>query len=329
MAGKPKKKPGRKKPAARPRPLKRPSLANQLLRVGIGFLLLIALVAAAGYLLFLLFGHPAPPPLPPSSQDKTGKAAPPEPASPFEVYPDRDRPVRPPLPEKKIPPAVGPPKVALILDDLGYDRRMAQRFADMGVPLTFSILPNGPFSKKIAEMAGQRGMEVMVHLPMEPNEFPDIDPGPGALLTTMDANELIRQLNEHLDALPAARGVNNHMGSKMTARAEQLYQIFSILKKRDLYFIDSRTTSETLGQASARLFQLRFGQRDVFIDHVEEPEFIRKQLRHLIKTAESHGEAIGILHPHPLTAQILEETLPALKARVQLVPASEVVHPAG
>lgn len=328
MAGKSKKKPARKKPAVRRRSPKRPSLGNQLLRVGIGFLLLIALVVAAGVLLYLFFGHPAAPPVPPPAQQPTGKAAAPEPP-PFEVYPDQDRPVRPPLPGKKMPPAGGPPKVALIVDDMGYDRHMARRFADMGVPMTFSILPNGPFSRKIADMAAQRGMEVMVHLPMEPNEFPDVDPGPGALLTTMDANELIRQLNEHLDALPAARGVNNHMGSKMTTRAEQLYQIFSILKKRDLYFIDSRTTAETICQPSARLFHLRFAQRDVFIDHVEEAEFIRKQLRHLIKTAESHGEAIGILHPHLLTAEILEESLPAFKERVRLVPASEVVHPVG
>jgi len=328
MAGKSKKKPARKKPAARRRPPKRPSLGNQLLRVGIGFLLLIALVVAAGYLLYLFFGRPASPPAPPAAPQQTGKAAAPE-LPPFEVYPDRDRPVRPPLPEEKIPPAAGLPKVALIVDDLGYDRRMAQRFIRLGVPMTFSILPNGPFSKKIADMAAQQGMEIMVHLPMEPNEFPDIDPGPGALLTTMDANELIRQLNEHLDALPTARGVNNHMGSKMTTRAEQLYQIFSVLKKRELYFIDSRTTAETICQPSAKLFQLRFGQRDVFVDHVEEPEFIRKQLRLLIKTAESHGEAIGILHPHSITAQILEERLAAFKDRVRWVPASEVVHPAG
>jgi hypothetical protein len=115
----------------------------------------------------------------------------------------------------------------------------------------------------------------------------------------------------------------------MTARSEQLYQVFSILKKRGLYFIDSRTTAETICRPSARLFQLRFGQRDVFLDHVQEPEFIRKQLRHLVETAESHGEAIGIVHPHTLTAQILEERLPALRDRVRLVPASAVVHPVG
>jgi hypothetical protein len=119
------------------------------------------------------------------------------------------------------------------------------------------------------------------------------------------------------------------MGSKMTAESSQMYQIFSILKKRGLYFVDSRTTAETLCKPSARLFQIPFAQRDVFLDHLVEVEFIRKQLKELVRIAQRNGYAVGIGHPHSLTYQVLREMLPDLQKKIRLVPASEIVHPVG
>ena len=323
----PKKKPAaRKKPAPRRRRPKKPSLSGQLFRVAVGLTVLVALVAAAGYLVHEVVRRPAPVSAPTVQAPEKGPApAPP----PFEIYPEKDLPVRPPTAEKKPMPAAGLPKVALIIDDLGYDRKMAEQFMSLDAVMTASILPHAPVADRIARMARDRGWEIMLHLPMEPNEYPKVNPGPGALLTTMGADELIAQLNANIDSIPSVRGINNHMGSKMTTRSTQLYQVFSILKKRNLYFIDSRTTADTVGKASARLFQLRFAERDVFIDHLQDRDFIRRQIDRLIETAESHGEAIGIAHPHDMTAQILREMLPELKKRVQLVPASEVVHPLG
>jgi len=321
----PKKKPATKKSSsARRRRPKQPAFSGQLLRVAVGMVLLVALVVAAGFVLHQIVRRPEPV-LPPAAPQREAKVRPP----PYEVYPEKDEPVRPPTPAKKPLPAPGLPKVSLIIDDMGYDRKAAESLFDLDAVMTASILPHGPFSRKIAHRAEEKGWEIMLHLPMEPNEYPSVNPGPGALLTTMGADELIAQLNENLDSLPSVRGVNNHMGSKMTTRSTQLYQVFSILKKRDLYFIDSRTTAESICEPSARLFQLRFGQRDVFIDHRQDPGFIRRQLLHLIETAESHGEAIGIAHPHEITVQIIEEMLPELKKRVQLVPASAVVHSVG
>ena len=169
----------------------------------------------------------------------------------------------------------------------------------------------------------------MLHLPMEPVEYPDVNPGPGTLLTSMTPDELTHQLEKDLDAVPFITGVNNHMGSKMTAESSQMYQIFSILKKRGLYFVDSRTTAETLCKPSARLFQLPFAQRDVFLDHLVEGEFIRKQLKKLVRIAQRNGYAVGIGHPHSLTYQVLHEMLPDLQKKIRLVPVSEIVHPVG
>ena len=170
------------------------------------------------------------------------------------------------------------------------------------------------------------GCEVMLHLPMEPLEYPSVDPGPGALLSSMSADDLIAQLRENLSDVPGIKGVNNHMGSKLTAESARLYQVFSVLKKEGLFFIDSRSTPETVGRPSARLFQLPFAERDVFIDHVQDPDLIRLRVKELIQIARKNGEAIGIAHPSKTTLRILEEMLPMLKKEVQLVPASHVVH---
>jgi hypothetical protein len=197
------------------------------------------------------------------------------------------------------------------------------------VTLTFSILPHSPFQQRIAQLARSKGLEIMIHMPMEPVEYPQVNPGPGTLLTSMSPDELINQLDQNLDTLPGVKGINNHMGSRLTSESTQMYQIFSVLKKRGLFFIDSRTTAESLCEPSARLFQIPFAQRDVFIDHHLKANFIRKQIKELIRIAQKNGEAVGIMHPHSTTLQVLQEILPDLQRQVQLVPASKVVHPIG
>jgi polysaccharide deacetylase 2 family uncharacterized protein YibQ len=164
---------------------------------------------------------------------------------------------------------------------------------------------------------------------MEPLEYPRVNPGPGALLTSMSPDELITELKKNLSAVPGIKGVNNHMGSKMTAESPQIYQIFSILKQHDLYFVDSRSTAQTVCRPSARLFQLPFAERDVFIDHKHSPKFIRKQIRSLIRIAKKNGQAVGIIHPSKTSLRILQEMLPTLEKEVELVPVSQLVHVVG
>ncbi len=244
----------------------------------------------------------------------------------FEIYPNKEIPHRKSIPKTKPSVPMELPKIAIIIDDLGYDKYIAQKFLDLDAVLTFSILPHSTHAKRIARIAHSKGFDVMLHLPMEPNEYPLINPGPGVLLTSMSPDQLINQLNEDLDTIPFVKGVNNHMGSKMTTVAPQLKQIFSILKKRKLYFIDSRTTVDTLCRSSAQLLQIPFAQKDVFIDHIPKPDFVRKTLHRLIKIADIHGEAVGIGHPHTVTYEVLREMLPELKKKTILVRASDIVH---
>jgi hypothetical protein len=246
----------------------------------------------------------------------------------YEIFPPEEHRAPQPKPptSRPAPPPADRPRVALIIDDIGYDRGLATKFMDLDKALTFSILPFSPFQRALSAEMRARGVEAMLHLPMEPKEYPAVQPGRGALLVSMTPDELIRQLEKNLEAVPGIKGVNNHMGSRMTERSTQMYQIFSILKKRNLFFIDSRTTPQSLCRPSARLLQVPFAQRDVFLDHVTEEEAIRRQIQRLVAVAQRQGSAIGIGHPHPATYTVLAEQLPMLKKRVSLVPASQLVQ---
>lgn len=294
-----------------------------------------AVVVTIGFLIFHLVPPPASKPSSVANSAKTETPVPKKKPT-FEIYP-KEKPTPPkPLAKKDIPatipkpaPIKARPSVALIIDDLGYDKKIAQKFAQLNVTLTFSILPHSPFQQKIARLARSKGLEIMIHMPMEPVEYPQVNPGPGTLLTSMSPDELIEQLDQNLNTMPGVKGINNHMGSRMTSESSQMYQIFSVLKKRGLFFIDSRTTSESLCEPSARLFQVPFAKRDVFIDHFLKADFIRNQIKELIRIAKKNGEAVGIMHPHGTTLKVLQEMLPDLQDQVQLVPASQVVHPIG
>ena len=161
---------------------------------------------------------------------------------------------------------------------------------------------------------------------MEPVEYPLVQIEEGALLTSMSPDVMINQLNKSLDSVPYIKGVNNHMGSKMTSISSQMRQIFTILKKRDLFFIDSRTTINTICKPSARLLQLPYAQRDVFLDHSQEYQDIKKQIKRLLYIASQKGIAVGIGHPYPVTYEVLREELPSIKKSVKLVFASEVAQ---
>lgn len=318
----------RKKPRPK-KSRKKISLRLSLLKTLAGSSILVLVVAGIGLLFYFLI-PPKQTPKPLASKKSPWakeKRVPEKPV--FEIYPQVKVPIDKPIAKPQTPPDKLLPKVAIIIDDLGYDKRIAEKFLELDAVFTFSILPHSPFLKKINRLARDNGVEIMLHLPMEPIEYPTVNPGPGTLLTSMSPDKLISQLEINLDALPSAKGVNNHMGSKMTADSNPMHQIFSILKKRDLFFIDSRTSIATLGKPSARLFKVPFAQRDVFIDHLQEPDLIRRQINELVDIAERYGEAIGIAHPHSVTYKILQEMLPELQKKVQLVPASWLVHEIG
>jgi hypothetical protein len=244
----------------------------------------------------------------------------------YEVFPEEKTGRRAPslpLPPKPLPKR---PKVALIIDDMGYEQRIGSQFIALNAVITYAVLPFSPHGRQLALAAENKGLQIMLHLPMEPIEYPGINPGPGALLTTMSPDELIAQLRADLRAVPGISGVNNHMGSRMTEVSAQLRQIFTVLKQQGLFFIDSRTTPASLCRPSARLLRIPFAERNVFLDNVQKPAAIRRQMEELLRIGEERGEAVGIGHPHPATYRVIRDMLPEIQKRVKLVPASEVVH---
>ena len=218
-------------------------------------------------------------------------------------------------------------KVAIVIDDLGYDGRLARRFLQIDAPLSFSVLPHGTFSKGIARRVHEANRELLLHLPMEPKGYPEVNPGVGALLTRMTEAELLVTLRNNLDAFPHAKGVNNHMGSRFCEYEQKLRTVMRELKNRGLFFVDSRTSSRTQAYRVARDLKVPVAERNVFLDNIQSPQAVRGQLKRLVHLARLKGQAIGIAHPHEVTLEVLKEDLPKLSSKgIKLVPVSRLVH---
>lgn len=230
---------------------------------------------------------------------------------------------------KKTPPpkkqADEMPRIALIIDDIGYDKKIAMALYDLDPDITFAVLPWSPFGEAISRNLNARGAHLMLHLPMEPVQYPEVNPGKGALLSSMAPDVLLDTLRADLRRVPGVRGVNNHMGSRLTTLSSQMNQIFTILKKRDLFFIDSVTAPKSQCRASARLLQLRFAERDIFLDNFQNIEYITGQFNRLKKIARKHGSAIGIGHPYQATLETLEIELPKIRGKIRIIRAGEMV----
>ena len=219
------------------------------------------------------------------------------------------------------------PKIAIVIDDLGGENKISQELLRWDLSITFSILPFTPYSKTLAEKAHRRGKEVILHLPMEPRGYPQIRPGEGVLLEEMDEARLLRQLSKDIEAVPYIKGVSNHMGSRLMEDPEKMRIVFSELKRRGLFFLDSRTTPQTVGLEVAQSVGLKAMERSLFIDHSSDEEDIKQKLERLIQFSLSTGKAIGIGHPHPSTLKSLKEMIPRMKEKgIEIVPLSSVME---
>lgn len=218
-------------------------------------------------------------------------------------------------------------KLAIVIDDLGYDGRLARRFLDIESPLSFSVLPHGTFSASIARRVHKAGRELLLHLPMEPKAYPEVNPGVGTLLMAMTDEEFIQTLRNDLDSFPYISGVNNHMGSRLSEHEDKMRLVMQELKNRSLFFLDSRTSIETKAYNVARQLQVPAAKRDVFLDNIQSPKAIRSQMNRLIQLARLRGTAVGIAHPHETTLAVLKEEIPSLPGKgVKLVPISLIVR---
>ncbi|RDV26674.1 divergent polysaccharide deacetylase family protein [Alteromonas aestuariivivens] len=217
------------------------------------------------------------------------------------------------------------PKVAVILDDMGYRLSDSQALS-LPAEVAFSILPDTPLSASLSEQAYAQGRDVMLHMPMEAESGKKL--GPKALTADMQPKRIQATLESALNSVPYAIGVNNHMGSKLTRETGPMIALMEALKQRELFFVDSRTTALTVAEQTARDLGLPVARRHVFIDHQQSPEFMQQQFERLVELAHRQGTAIAIAHPHPQTVRFLTTALQQLSdLDVQLVPVSQLFTP--
>ena len=227
------------------------------------------------------------------------------------------------IPAKKR--ASRPPEIVLILDDVGFDHQPLAPAMEIDPNVNFAVLPNSTHAQDAAAALHARGFEILCHLPMEPEGYPSVSPGSGAVLTTMSDAEIARATLTNIASVPFARGVNNHMGSRATADRRVMSDVLRALP-RDMYFIDSKTTSNSVAGPLAHSMRVKTASRNVFLDDVQSDSEIRRQLASLTHAAEVHGVAVGIGHMYPSTIRVLSAEAPALRARgVRFVRASAVV----
>ena len=218
------------------------------------------------------------------------------------------------------------PKIGIIIDDLGYDISLANALLELDLALTFSVLPFTPNTRLIARKAWNDGRETMLHLPMEPMNYPAINPGDGVLLISMDREMILDTLTRDLSQIPFVAGVNNHMGSRFTKNRKKMVTVLAELKKKGLYYIDSRTSSDTVAFDVAKEMALRTASRDIFLDNHLSENALKIQMERLLSVARHKGSAIGIGHPHKKTFDLLRNFQTTLTNEVEVVPASNLVN---
>jgi polysaccharide deacetylase 2 family uncharacterized protein YibQ len=218
------------------------------------------------------------------------------------------------------------PVAGLIIDDLGDHLDNGVRAIALPGNVTYSILPQTPFSRRLAELAHRQGKEVMLHQPMQAMSGTAM--GPGGLSLHMTHSGFVRTLRANLDSVPHARGINNHMGSLLTRHPGQMAWLMLELQKRGgLYFVDSTTTSQTVALKVALEHQLPGLRRNIFLDHDRSDAAIRAQFERFIAQTRAVGSSVAIAHPYPETLLVLEELLPTLNEQgIDLVPISELIR---
>ncbi|TAL27232.1 MAG: divergent polysaccharide deacetylase family protein [Alphaproteobacteria bacterium] len=217
------------------------------------------------------------------------------------------------------------PVIAIVIDDMGLDRKHSARAVKLPPAVTLSYLPYSPQIKEQTDAAKTDGHELLVHMPMQPDRK-TADPGENYLGTDMSPLELHERIARNLTAFTGYVGVNNHMGSKFTRDRDGLNIVMAALKEKKLIFLDSRTSPKTVAEDIARAHHIETSHRDVFIDDDEKPEEVEKSLLRIESIARHAGAAIAIGHPKEVTLSALEKWLPTLKEKgFDLVPVDMVI----
>ena len=216
-------------------------------------------------------------------------------------------------------------KLAVVIDDFGFNRPGTEAMLAIDRPLTLAVLPFRPQTDRDAKLARQSGQEIILHQPLEPVNS-RANPGEGAITTEMSSTEIKEVLHRNLADLPPVEGMNNHMGSRATASSRVMETVMEVLKERELFYVDSSTTPNSIGLETAQVNQVPTTVNHLFIDNVDNKEAIKQMILRLGKVAVEQGELTIVGHVKENTAQALQETIPQLeKMGIKLVYVSQLV----
>jgi polysaccharide deacetylase 2 family uncharacterized protein YibQ len=218
-----------------------------------------------------------------------------------------------PRPPEVKPSPLARPKLAIVLDDWGYNTKNLDAVLQVGGPVTLSVLPGLPYSTLIAQKAKERGFEIMIHMPMEPKAKIRLELT--TLRTDMNEEEIRSNLTKAFQSVPGAVGMNNHEGSKATEDRKLMDVVFGELKKNGMFFMDSVVTNDSICEPAAKEAGVKFIKRSIFLDNESDPAYIKKQFEKAVSLALKTGYAVAIGHDRPNTVAAVKEMVPVIEEK--------------
>ena len=231
-------------------------------------------------------------------------------------------------PDQVLPTLTPPPGealLAIVIDDVGANLSAAKTLVDLDYPVTLAIWPRSGYAAQCAQLGHAKGLEIMIHQPMEPVEYPKNKPGPGAVFNHMNRAEIMQVVAENIPLVPYAVGLNNHMGSRFTQNKDGLDAVLSAMKGKKLFVLDSVTHGGSFFYSLARERGFAAQRRDIFLDVTHDKNAILYQLRKSERLAHSQGYAIAIGHPLPATLEALKEWQSSRDKSVKLVRVEDLI----
>jgi len=198
-------------------------------------------------------------------------------------------------------------RLAIVIDDMGYNIGLTHKFESLGLPLAFSFLPYAPFSHELSREASDRGFVVMIHMPSQPEDYPVHNPGKDAIFLWSSKEDTINSLKRAYRVIPTALGLNNHMGSAILKDRKHLDYIMEFLKENNLFFVDSATVKDSLGCEEAVKFKVPCARRSVFLDNFKRVPYIKGQIREALRLLKTKDDVLAIGHCDIETYEALYE----------------------
>ncbi len=215
-------------------------------------------------------------------------------------------------------------KLAIVIDDFGYRPQTENQVLAMPQAVSVAVLPNATHAREMATKAHNSGHEVLIHLPMAPLSKQPLEKD--TLRPEMSSAEIERIINDAVNKVPYAVGLNNHMGSAMTSSLFGMQKVMQALERYNLYFLDSMTIGNSQAMRAASGTGVKVLKRKVFLDDTQNEADIRRQFNRAVELARHNGSAIAIGHPHPATVRVLQQALYSLPADITLVRPSSLLN---